>query len=119
MSDHIPRRRVLKLIGTTAAVSLVDRSWLLAGDQEILIGGRATQILVSHVSPRTVRISLVEHSGVATSQSANDGALSPSLGAAGSKTGTTPARAHLRVDVSASPLVFTISNGGDASSSRV
>jgi len=109
MKNPIPRRRVLKLLGTTAAVSLVDHSWLLASDQEIRIGGRAAQVQISHISPYTVRIRLVESAPAAGLQAPNDGALNPALSAA-VPAGTTKSREQLRVEVSPTLPVITISS---------
>lgn len=109
MSNRIPRRRVLKLLGTTAAVGLVDGSWLVASEQEIRIAGRAVQLLVSHVSPHTARITLVERTGSGAAPAASDGALNPSLSPPSSTTAKVP-REHLRVDISQSPLVLTVSS---------
>ena len=98
---------MLKLLGTTAAAGVLDRSWLFGSEQEVQIAGRPAKIQLSHLSPHTVRITVVEPSQSVAPNTI--GALSPSIAAPGAATPANRSPQHLRVEISQSPLTLTIS----------
>lgn len=108
MDTQITRRRLLQIFGTTAAASMLDGTWLLASDEEIRIAGRPAQILISNLSPHTVRIAVVERGG--GTKADEDGALNLALAAPNSTSFAKSAPGHLQVSMSHAPLTLRISS---------
>ena len=109
MKKTITRRETLKLIGSAAAAGLLRPTWVLASDDDVLIGGRAVEIKVTPISRYSARITLSQR-GAASTALAADGALAPQF-VSREKAGTyTVAVAdHLRVKTSRESLTFEVS----------
>jgi alpha-glucosidase/alpha-D-xyloside xylohydrolase len=102
MGKEILRRRLLKLLGGTAAYGLFDRQWIWAADQEARIAGRPVRISVTPISQHSVRIQLLERGNPSAARALDDGALALSGG-------SPPNSSALRVTISQAPLTLRIS----------
>jgi alpha-glucosidase (family GH31 glycosyl hydrolase) len=103
MLQALTRRQILRIFGSGAAASLVGHTFLFAGDRELRVAGRSVQVLISHVSRHTVRITLVDRSDVRV-RVPNDGSLLENipvavpLASAGNSSGSNNLRVHVTED---------------------
>lgn len=112
MKKDISRRETIKILGITTAAGLLRPSWVLASDDDVLVGGRPVEIAVTPISRYATRITL-SNKGSAASALTADGALAPqfvSRAAAGTHS-VAPAN-HLAVKTSHNPLIFEVSRPG-------
>jgi len=107
MASDIPRRHLLKLLGTGAVAGFV-RPLQLFAEEGTRIAGRDAELLISHVSRHTVRLTLLER-GMAMEVLGRDGALRPGLA---QLTRSQSSSAGLTVKVSRTPLEIEISAPG-------
>lgn len=108
MASLTSRRELLKLLGTGAVAGILPGLQVLA-QENIRVAGRDVELLISHVSRHTVRITLSEH-GMAAGTLSRDGALQPAL--AQPTRSKSPSTAGLNVKVSPSPLEVEFSVPG-------
>jgi alpha-glucosidase/alpha-D-xyloside xylohydrolase len=109
MKKTITRRDTLKLIGTAAAASFLHPTWVLASEDDVLVGGRAVEIRVTPISRYSARITLSQRATPSTALTA-DGALAPQFVSREKAGGHIVAVAdNLRVKTTRTPLTFEIS----------
>lgn len=108
MPSAIARRHVLKLLGTGAVAGIFQPLRVFAREN-VRVAGRDAELLISHVSRHTVRITLLER-GMAEAVLGQDEALQPAL--AQPSRSESSSVAGLAVKVTRSPLEIEISAPG-------
>ena len=105
MTDRIPRRQALKMLGVTAGAAAFCNQFAFAQDPKLVIGGRSAVVSISPVSRHTTRITILEAHDTVNTSIPDDGALvlnaKPAAAPAGHLKVTSPAR-----------LKFSITNAG-------